>query len=169
MPTSRLIRALTLACAAAATPLASAEAGRVEVVYVDPQQFTDVRDGFTPTDSARDFYLAEIRRYIERQAARRLADGEVLRVRITDVQLAGVYEARRAAVTDVRIIREVTPARIDLGFRLERADGAVAAAGERQLRSTGYPVGVRIDPSDPLRYEKVLLDGWLAETFPQRR
>ena len=81
---------------------------------------------------------------------------------ITDVQLAGDYEARRPAVTNVRIIREVNPARIDLRYRLERADGTVAAAGERQLRSTGYPVGVGIDPSDPLRYEKVLLDDWLA-------
>ena len=158
----RLIPLLALALAFP-PPGAADPAARVEVVYVDPQQFTDVRNGYTQTDSARDFYLAEIRRYIEQRAGRRLADGDTLRVTITDVELAGDYEARRPSVTNVRIIREVNPARIDLSFRLARADGTVLAEGERRLRSTGYPVGVGIDPADPLRYEKVLLDDWLRQ------
>jgi hypothetical protein len=147
----------------------AADPPRVEVVYLEPQSFTDVRNGYTQTDSARDFYLAEIRRYIEQRAAGRLAEGETFRVTITDVGLAGDYEARRPSVTNVRMIREVDPARIDLGFRLARADGTVLAEGERRLRSTGYPVGVGIDPADPLRYEKVLLDDWLGQELPGSR
>jgi len=157
-----------LALALTFPPLAAADpAAQVEVVYVDPQKFTDVRNGYTQTDSARDFYLAEIGRYIEQRAAPRLAEGDTFRVTITDVELAGDYEARRPSVTNVRIIRDVTPARIDLRFRLARADGAVRAEGERTLRSTGYPVGVGIDPADPLRYEKVLLDDWLRQDLPR--
>jgi hypothetical protein len=157
----RLVALCAFASAAGALPLAAADPVRVEVVYVDPQKFTDVRNGYTQTDSARDFYLAEIRRYIESRAAARLAEGETLRVTITDVQLAGDYLARRPETTNVRIVREVNPARIDLGFRLSRADGTAVARGERQLRSTGYPVVVGIDPTDPLLYEKALLDDWL--------
>ena len=157
-----------LALALTFPPLAAADpAAQVEVVYVDPQKFTDVRNGYTQTDSARDFYLAEIGRYIEQRAAPRLAEGDTFRVTITDVELAGDYEARRPSVTNVRIIRDVTPARIDLRFRLARADGTVRAEGERMLRSTGYPVGVGIDPADPLRYEKVLLDDWLRQDLPR--
>ena len=153
-----------LALALVFPPLAAADpAARVEVVYVEPEKFTDVRNGYTQTDSARVFYLAALRRYIEQQAGRRLTDGDTLRVTITNVELAGDYEARRPSVTNVRIIREVNPARIDLSFRLARADGTVLAEGERRLRSTGYPVGVGIDPADPLRYEKVLLDDWLRQ------
>ena len=38
----------------------------VEVVYVDPEKFTDVRNGYTQTPFwARDFFLAEIRRHVE--------------------------------------------------------------------------------------------------------
>jgi Protein of unknown function (DUF3016) len=158
-----LALALTFPRLAVADP-----APRVEVVYVDPQKFTDLRNGYTQTDSARDFYLAEIRRYIEQRAGRRLADGDTFRVTITDVGLAGDYEARRPSVTNVRIIREVSPARIDLSFRLARADGTVLAEGERKLRGTGYPVGVGIDPADPLRYEKVLLDDWLRQDLTPR-
>jgi hypothetical protein len=157
-----------LALALTFPPLAAADpAAQVEVVYVDPQKFTDVRNGYTQTDSARDFYLAEIGRYIEQRAAPRLAEGDTFRVTITDVELAGDYEARRPSVTNVRIIRDVTPARIDLRFQLARADGTVRAEGERTLRSTGYPVGVGIDPADPLRYEKVLLDDWLRRDLPR--
>lgn len=147
----------------------AAAAGRVEVVYVDPEKFSDVRDGYTQIPEARAFFLDELRRHIGRRAATRLAAGETLRVTITDVHLAGDYQARTPNTTNVRIVREVTPARIDLRFRLERVDGTVVVAGERRLRSTGYPVGVGIDPSDPLAYEKVLLDDWLRSDLPARR
>jgi len=154
--------ALLLALAVPGLAAAAVAATRpVEVVFVDPEKFADVRDGYTQTAAARDFLLGEIRRYLERRAAGRLAAGETLTVTITDVRLAGDYEARTPNVTNVRIVRAVTPARIDLRFRLARADGTVAAEGERRLRSTGYPVGVGVDPSDPLVYEKVLLDDWL--------
>ena len=164
----RLIPLLALALAFP-PPAAADPAVRVEVIYVDPQKFTDVPERLWPArpDSAREFYLAEIRRYIERRAGEQLADGDTFRVTITDVELAGDYEARRPSVTNVRIIREVNPARIDLSFRLARADGTVRAEGERRLRNTGYPVGVGIDPADPLRYEKVLLDDWLRQDLPR--
>jgi Protein of unknown function (DUF3016) len=165
----RLVAFLAFASVAGAMPAAGADPALVDVVYVDPQKFTDVRDGYAQTDSARDLFLAEIRRYIEQQAGRRLAADESPRVTITDVQLAGVYEARRPNITNVRIVREVTPARIDLSFRRLRADGTVLGEGARQLRSTGYPVGVGIDPGDPLLYEKVLLDDWLRADLPRSR
>jgi hypothetical protein len=154
---------LALGFAAPAAP----QADRVQVVFVDPEKFADVRDGYTQTESARTFFLDEIRRHIQQRATARLGEGETLRVTITEVHLAGDYQARTPNVTNVRIVREVTPARIDLGFRLVRADGTVVTEGERRLRSTGYPVGVGIDPSDPLVYEKVLLDDWLRQDLPR--
>jgi hypothetical protein len=170
MRADRFVALLVLAATGGVASVCAADApGRVEVVFVEPQKFADVRDGYTQTDSARDFYLAEIRRYIEQRAARRIADGDALRVTIMDVQLAGDYQARTPSITNVRIVREVTPARIDLRFRRTQADGAVVAEGERLLRSTGYPVGVGVDPSDPLVYEKVLLDDWLQTDLPRAR
>jgi hypothetical protein len=163
----RLILSLFLALGFAVP--AAAQADRVQVVFVDPEKFSDVRDGYTQTESARTFFLDGIRRHIQQRAAARLGEGETFRVTITDVHLAGDYQARTPNITNVRIVREVMPARIDLGFRLARADGTVVAAGERRLRSTGYPVGVGIDPSDPLVYEKVLLDDWLREDLPRGR
>ena len=49
-----------------------------------------------------------------------MADGDTLAITITNVQLEGDYEARRPASTNVRIVRDVNPARIELSFRLVR-------------------------------------------------
>ena len=55
MRANRLLALLLLACAAGIQPSVAADAARVEVVYVEPQKFTDVRDGYSQTDSARNF------------------------------------------------------------------------------------------------------------------
>jgi hypothetical protein len=140
----------------------------VEVVYVNPEAFAAQRDAMRPSPAVRDQYLADLKRYLERQAAGRVADGDTLVVKITDVQLAGLNDPLlHPPGASVRIVRDVTPARIDLGFTLTRADGSVLREGRRELRSTGYPRDPRVDPSDPLRYEKALLDDWLAREFPR--
>lgn len=154
-----------LAVLAALAGAATAAPPSVQVAFVDPARFADVRNGYTQTSQARDFFLAGIARFIEERAAPRLADGEALEVEVTDVHLAGDYYADRPAATNVRIVREVTPARIDLAFRVTRG-GTVVREGSRALRSTGYPSA--FDPSDPLNYEKALIDAWLAADFPPR-
>jgi hypothetical protein len=149
-------------------PVLAADTGSVEVVYVNPEAFAAQRDAMRPSPAVREQYLAELKRYLERRAASRVADGETLLVRITDLQLAGIYDSLlHPPAASVRIVRDVTPARIDLHFRRARADGTVLQEGERQLRSVGYPVNPGVDPADPLRYEKVLLDDWLRREFPR--
>jgi hypothetical protein len=154
--------------ALAVGPALAASAGSVEVVYVNPEAFAAQRDAMRPSPGVRDQYLADLKRYLEGRAARHVAGGETLLVRITDLQLAGIYDPLlRPPAASVRIVREVTPARIDLSFALARADGAVLREGRRELRSVGYPLAPGVDPSDPLRYEKVLLDDWLRSEFPR--
>jgi hypothetical protein len=140
----------------------------VEVVYVNPEAFAAQRDAMRPSPAVRDQYLADLKRYLERQAAGRVADGDTLVVRITDLQLAGLYDPLlHPPGASVRIVRDVTPARIDLGFTLTRPDGTVLREGRRELHSTAYPVAPGVTASDPLRYEKALLDDWLAREFPR--
>ena len=50
---------------------------------------------------------------------------------------------------------------------LHGADGAVLAQGERRLADPGFLQGAaRLDDSDPLRFEKRLIDDWLRREFP---
>jgi len=95
-------------------------------------------------------------------AERVLPPGDRLDVTITDIKLAGAYEPWRGSrYDDVRIVKDIYPPRIDLKFVLSGADGRVIAEGERKLRDPGFLTRTIANTSDPLRYEKRLLDEWL--------
>ena len=60
----------------------------------------------------------------------------------------------------------MTRPRIELRFRLTRADGSTVKEGARMLRDSGFlSSGGPLDRTDNLRYEKVMLDRWLGEEF----
>lgn len=137
-----------------------------EVVFLEPKNFTDVKDSLMATDAGRDATLADIKEYIVKGARRYLAPGQKLSVTITDVDLAGEYEPWHGPRFDeVRIVRDLYPPRINLAFRLTNADGEVVKEGERKLADLSFMMRLVFDRNDPLRYEKNLLDDWLSEAF----
>ena len=139
---------------------------RPEVVFFEPETFTDVRDGSLGSDRARDATLAELKDYIVRGARRYLAPGQVLAVTVTNVDLAGEFEPWRGAMfNDVRIVKEIYAPRIDLAVRLTDADGRILREGKRELRDPSFMMNLTIDPRDPLRFEKILLADWLWREF----
>src|SRR5688500_3941446 len=140
-------------------------ASPVQVSYIQPEKFTDVRDRYVATSGARDVYLNELRRHIERRAARYLRQGENLAVSITEVDMAGSFEAGRRHIGDKRILRDVYPPRIDLAFEWTDSGGALRKHGERKLRNLSFLTGTSLYRGDPLRYENVLVDAWLEREF----
>ena len=147
--------------AAAATPAESS----VSVTYVNPEQFTENRlygrqDRFNRID-----YLAQLKAYLIKQGQAVLKPGQSLHVNITDIQLAGAYEAWRGPRWDyVRIMRDIYSPRIDLDFRLVDQDGNVLREGKRVLRDPGYlysGAGLPATEGAPLYYDKALLRRWL--------
>lgn len=155
--------ALAVAAQAASAPAA------VTVQYVHPESFTDVGDGFRGGPEARRAFLEALDRHLKQRAGGALDAGQTLRVEISDVDMAGEFESWRIAGADVRIIRDVYPARIDLNFRLADASGAMLKQGERRLRDTGLVRDVSRYSNDPLRYEKALIDAWVEREFPAAR
>ena len=109
-------------------------------------------------------YLDTLKRYIERQAARELAPGQTLDIVVTDIDRAGSYLPSMGALNPVRIVRDVYPPRLKMHFRLLDSQGRVIREGERKLTDLGFmydsPGG--LSNTDPLRYEKRMVDRWLA-------
>ena len=138
---------------------------RVQVEYLHPENFTDVRERYYPDDKARDFYLNALRRHIQRRAAGYVQEGQSLVVSITEVDMAGNFEPLRTRLADVRIVRDVCPPRIDLVFKWTDSGGTVLKQGERKLRDLAFMTGAHLYRGDPLRYEKALLDDWLDREF----
>ena len=140
---------------------------KTEVVFFEPEKFTDVHDSNGgDSERARNELLGELREYIVKQANRLMVSGQVLKITVTDVDLAGEFEPwRTAGGTDVRIVREIYPPRITLAFRLTGGDGAILAQGDRTLGDMNFMQRLSIQMDDPRRHEKALLDDWLRREF----
>jgi hypothetical protein len=157
-----------LACAAAGSvqaadaapaPGAPISLGSAEVSFRNPAKFTEME--INPNE--RTDWLDELSRYVARHASGGLPADERLSVTVTDVQLAGRLERRRRG--DVRIVRDTSPPRIDLSFRLESAQGVTLKEGERQLRDIGFLTGSLRHRGEALAHEKGLIDAWLRQEF----
>lgn len=153
--------------AALAGGAVAAESGAVRVVFADPERFSDLR--VRPFDSVPtdDPALAELSRFVRAEATRRVGPGQTLEVRITDIDRAGEFEPRSGPRLDaVRVVRHVTPPRIDLSFRLLAVDGSVVKSGTRKLRDLSF-LSRRPEAHDAMRHEKRLLADWLQRDFGQ--
>lgn len=159
----RLAIAAALALGLAGPSLATAPA-RVTVTYDHPERFTETREtkAFAPM-RADNSYLDTLKTYIEQRAGKVLTDGQQLQIVITDVDRAGSYEPWHGPrLSDVRIVKDIYPPRINLHFRLLDASGAVLREGDRKLRDPAFLSGGGDAVStDNLHYEKRMIDRWL--------
>lgn len=138
---------------------AARKSDHVEVGYRDVAKLTE----FDRSPGARNDWVDALSKYTLTQAERALPAGQKLSVTITDVQRAGGYEpGRTPATSDIRIVRESTPPRIDLSFRIESPQGALVKEGERQLRDRNFMNRAR-HRGEALGYEKNLIDDWLRK------
>lgn len=140
-----------------------ASEGPVRVDWADPAGFSELRYSGNRQEARRGNWVEQLARYLQESAARQLPAGQALRVTITDIRRAGSYEPWHGPnLQDARIIRDLYPPRITLQFTRLDAQGAVIDQGERKLVDHGFLSGsARLGDSDPLRYEKSLLDDWL--------
>ena len=160
----------TLATAASAPLTTAAEApaaeARVSVTYANPENFSEVRE-FGQQDRLNDSnYLKPLKTHLIKRAEKMLPAGDRLEVTITDIKLAGGYEPWHGPnLMHVRFMKDVYPPRIDLTFRLTDSNGNVLREGSRKLRDLGYLQSglARPGDTDPLRYDKGLLDNWLRK------
>jgi len=87
-----------------------------------------------------------------------------------DIKRAGDYEPWHGPRgSDIRIMRDIYPPRITLQYTLKDASGRIVDEGEAKLSDTGYlhNLGLKSD-SDPLRYEKRLIDDWVKRELSTR-
>lgn len=150
-------------------PRALPAEGRVQVQWTDPAQFTELRQSRNRWDAERGNWVMQLAEYLREQADKQLPAGQKLDVTITDIKRAGDYEPWRGPrLDDVRIMRDIYPPRITLQFTLTGADGQVIGQGERKLVDTAYLLNSRMPgDTDPLRYEKRMLNDWLRRELRQ--
>jgi hypothetical protein len=141
--------------------------GRVDVSWTDPAQFSELRYSGNRWEAKQGDWVVQLAGHLRKRAERSLPPGERLSVTINDIRRAGQYEPWRGSSTGtIRFVRDVYPPRIELQFKLSDADGNVITQGQRKLIDLAFLMHTpTTDGSDPLRYEKRLIDDWLSKEF----
>jgi hypothetical protein len=158
----------SLRAAPATTDSASAQ---VEVNYVNPDKFMDIKDAYMPTDKGQAAILDDLKTYLVERTSRRLAPGQHLTINVTDIDLAGQFEPWHGPdAQDIRFIKDIYPPRMNLNFKLTDADGKVLKEGERRLSDNTYTMNINtVGRSDPRFYDKQLIDDWVRREFPAQK
>jgi hypothetical protein len=160
---------LTLVVLGLAAPLAlrAAEAAkasvRTEVVFEQPEKFTDAKDSDFGTDKGRDAILERIREFIVERSDQALPAGQKLTITFTDIDLAGEYEPWRGPqYSDVRIVKSIYPPRLKFSYKITDVAGNTLKEGKEDLRDLAFEMRLTSDRQDPLRYEKDMLRDWIG-------
>ena len=138
----------------------------VEVTFVAPEKFTDVKDDYMGSDKGRAALLDQLKDCLVTEGAKVVAPDQRLEIKVTDIDLAGDFEPWRGPeLQNVRIVKDVYPPRVKLEFRLLSADGKVVTEGKRELQDLGFLMKLAVPTTEPLRYDKQQLVDWLRREF----
>jgi hypothetical protein len=136
-------------------------AGTVQVTFVQPERFSDVRDSFMSSER----HLELLKQHLQAAAAPYVADGQTMKIEVLDVDLAG--EAHPGARANLRVLRgRADWPRIQLRYALE-APGQAARSGQARLQDLAYlerSLGGHRS-RDALYHERRMLDEWFEAEF----
>jgi len=144
--------------------------GPVSVKWEDPAKFTEIRQTSNRFEAERGDWVQQLARYVQTSAAKPLQPGQTLDVTLVDIKRAGDYEPWHGPRgSDIRIMRDIYPPRITLQYTLKDASGRIIDEGDARLSDSGYlhNIGLKSD-TDPLRYEKRLIDDWVKRQLTSR-
>lgn len=157
---------------AADAPRALEADGPVTVAWTDPEQFAEIRFSGNRQEARRGDWVRQLADHLRAGTEARIANGERVEILVTDIRRAGNFEPGRGPQLDhIRMLRDIHWPRMNLEFRHFGANGQLLAEGTRELRDMSYLTSSPRQPTntDPLRYEKAMLDRWLDEEFGRRR
>jgi len=149
-------------------PRSAGEGTPVLVHWEDPATFTEIRRSPNRRQATQGDWVARMGTYVSERIARALPAGERADVEILDIERAGELEWWGAGGMndDVRVMRPIYPPRMRVQFRRYGSDGQVVAEGERTITDLTYLDGPQpVSSSDPLRYEKRMVDRWVQREF----
>lgn len=153
--------ALGIALAMQIAGPAAHAAGAVQVNFVKPETFTDIRD----QAFSREHHLESLKQIVSEVALPYVADGQALTVDVLDVDLAG--EPKHGARThDVRVLRgRADWPRITLRWTLV-SPGQAPQHGQAVVQDMAYFQRLRpTQLSGALPYERRMLAEWFSAEF----
>jgi hypothetical protein len=171
------VQCLLLAALFAAVALSAAAADdklpeRVQVSWAPVEQLSEVKDNQMNRGWLRPSeWMKTLGDHLRKRADRVLPPGQQLDVRVDDIKLAGSFEPwrTRPGMDDVRILKDIYPPSMKLHFKLSDANGATIREDDAQLRDSSFLQRAETNTTDPLRFDKRMIDEWLAREFKRAK
>jgi hypothetical protein len=151
-----------IALAALLAASMSYAAGTVQVSFVEPEKFADMRDrAWRVEDNVK-----ALDKVLTEAAQTYVADGQTLKIEVLDVDLAGETRPGTGAF-DTRVLRgRADWPRITLRWRLEGAGLSAPRSGQAVIQDMAYLQRVPPSLADThLVYERRMLGEWFRDQF----
>lgn len=143
---------------------AGAASAAVEVRFIEPDNYVDVRSNSRDREQVLGALDAHLRQLGDKQLP-----GKDLLIEVTDIDLAGEVEPRGRLMQEVRVLRNITRPAMSLRYVVSEG-GRELRRGEARLSDLGYlDRANRYFESDSIRYEKRMLDDWFKVEFAAAR
>lgn len=142
---------------------------RVQVVFANPQRFTDARSSLGGGADPRN--LDPLGEFLVREASEHLRPGERMAIVFNDVDLAGDFEVgSMSSAGDVRVVRDIYSPRLEFEYTIVDQTDTVVAQGTVKLANREFLREMRspLDRGEPLTHEKKLLRDWVRKTLANR-
>ena len=157
--TKSLVRCLVLGGLGIVLWAAPANAA-VSVSFVHPERYADAKINGVPV-------LSALKTYLQQLGARYLGRGYDLKIAVLDLNLAGRDVSDRGPFS-LRVMGGATWPKIRVSYVLSQ-NRRVIASNEELISDQFYLAQPgSVSSSDPLRYEKAMLDDWFRSRFAGR-
>ncbi|MDF2177907.1 DUF3016 domain-containing protein [Aliiglaciecola sp. CAU 1673] len=145
---------------------------RVEINWIEPEKFTDVRPSNESRQRFRERTFEDIKKYMEKLMGS-LPEGQKLLMNVTDLDLAGqVWPGSFVGLnsaSDVRLIKRIDIPRMRFDYKLLDNSGNIIKEETVDLKDMSFQDKHNpLFDSESLRYEKNMLREWFQETFEQK-
>jgi len=137
--------------------VAAVGGGSARVTFVNPDQFSDFRGSGHLGTLARDSLMADLRQFVEQEAARSIPAGRTLELRILDINDAGTTSSLQR---EVRVSRDSSPATVDFEYTLREGDKTIAS-GKEYVTGLAAPVGRTSRQDETMPAVKNALGRWV--------
>ncbi len=142
-----------------------AYAATSEVTWTDYKKYRDIDSGNENRNSFRERTFKSFEKHFTK-LAENLPEGQVLKIEVTDVDLAG--DTLAGGINRLRIVKDIYFPRLNFSYQLINADGSEIVAAEVVLKDMNFLRGSSLKyRNESLGYEKKMLDDWFFETFQE--
>jgi hypothetical protein len=136
-----------------------------EVTWTDYKKYRDIHPGNESRKHFRERTFKTFEKHFTK-LAEKLPKGQVLKIDVTDVDLAG--DTHAGGINRMRIVKEIYSPRMNFSYQLVMADGGEVLAGESKLKDMSFMTRSNLRyRQDALGYEKKMIDDWFEDIFKE--